>query len=66
MAAIKIGDAEDLKAGSQNVLRVMFNGEQVWPLSMSWVIVPGTIVVHYVAADSSSINSIRAAGENTS
>lgn len=66
MAAIKIGDAENLKVGSQSVLRVMLGGEQVWPLSVSWVIVPNTIAVHYLNAQGETIDAIRAAGESTS
>ena len=66
MATIKIGDADNIKLGSQNVLRVMFNGEQVWPLSVSWVIVQNTIAVHYLNAQGETIDAIRAAGESTS
>lgn len=63
MATIKIGDADNIKLGSQNVLRVMLGREQVWPLTVAWVIVDTSIVVHYV---NSSGQYIRAAGENTS
>lgn len=66
MATIKIGDADNLKAGSQSVIRVMFNGEQVWPLSVTWVIVQSSVAVHYKAANSTDLSYIRAAGENSS
>lgn len=66
MATIKIGDAENLKVGSKNVLRVMLNNEQVWPLTVSWAIVTSSLQVHYVDAGAATITAIRAAGENTS